>query len=828
MNNLSRSAIFVAVTFAASINAKSIIGKVLTIDGTPVENAKVELEGTNREVITNDVGEFVLQNVNQGTNELHVRAVGFAHLHEDVIFQNEDSINLTFTLARSPIEVIDVVATPIHLSSMESAMPLRVIGGEALRRQQTATLGDSLESVPGVHTNFHGKVASTPIIRGLSGPRVLIAQNGLDVSDVSRVGPDHSVSSEASTAEQIEVLRGPATLFYGSGAIGGVVNIIDKSVPQDNDFSGEWLLQHSSVDDQNLGSFNLTTGTENFAFYADGYFRQSNDYEIPVDAESEHEDKEHESQNTDNQTIENSSEDSSGFTLGASYLLPNGYIGMAVEQIDREYGIPGHSHGEEEHHDDDTDEHDEDEHSEHSDENVFAELKQTKFHLHSELNFEDSIINAVKIRAGYTDYEHVEIESGDIGTTFKNKTYEFRFDALHQTLAEFNGGLSFHYKQSDVEALGDEAFTPPSKTEMFAASIIEERHLGDVLLQLGARLEHISLTADQVLLPAIDAHGHDDEHTDESSHDDEEYTDEHTTQVFAEDRNFTPMSLSAGIVWDFHTSFNFGLALSRSQRAPSASELYSFGPHIGTGTFEVGALFELEEHDGDGEFVLSDQSIDMETSNNIDLTLRKTQGDVGFIFNVFYNQVDNYYYQVETGLFAEDGHDHGSEEHQDEEHEESANDEHSGELPVFLFQTDDVVLNGFEAQIAWQINNNVNAMIFSDFVRARLKNGGDLARTPPLRFGTQLSYENDSFSSHLEITRFQSQSRVAEFETSTEGYTLVDLHLTYTLPFLNQSMAVYFRGENLTDTEARVHTSFLKDVAPRPGRNLTMGIKGYF
>lgn len=201
------------------------------------------------------------------------------------------------------------------------------------------------------------------------------------------------------------------------------------------------------------------------------------------------------------------------------------------------------------------------------------------------------------------------------------------------------------------------------------------------------------------------------------------------------------------------------------------------------------------------------------------------------VFGSAHNTVDNYYYQVETGLFAEDGHDHGSEKHQDdehEEHEESENDEHSGELPVFLFQTDDVVLNGFEAQVAWQVNNNVNAMIFADFVRARLKNGGDLARTPPLRFGTQLSYENDSFSSHLEITQFQSQGRVAEFETSTDGYTLVDIHLAYNLPFLSQSMAVYFHGENLMDTEARVHTSFLKDVAPRPGRNLTLGIRGYF
>lgn len=327
---------------------------------------------------------------------------------------------------------------------------------------------------------------------------------------------------------------------------------------------------------------------------------------------------------------------------------------------------------------------------------------------------------------------------------------------------------------------------------MFAISIIEERHLGDVLLQLGARIESVSLTANEVLLPAIDVHGHsedkdahDDEHDydhdndrDNDHHD--EHDDEKMTEVFAEDRNFTPVSLSAGMVWDFRPGYNLAVALSRSQRAPSASELYSFGPHIGTRTYEVGALFSLEEHEEHREFVISDQTIEMETSSNIDLTFRKTQGDVGFIFNLFYNQVDNYYYQNETGLFAEDGHDHGNEEdHSEEDHGDGAHDEHeehhdhSGELPVFLFQTDDVLLNGFEAQIAWQVNSNIHATFFSDFVRARLKNGGDLPRTPPLRYGTQLSYEIESFSSYLEVTRYESQSRVAEFETTTNGIPLL-------------------------------------------------------
>lgn len=831
MKKFTILATLINLSLAPSVAAQTLVGKVTSADGAPIAKAKIELEGTDIQVFTNESGEFEIIDMRQGIIELHISAAGYSHLHEDVTLTQSQSSRLTFTLSRSPIDVIDVVASPIHLSSMESAIPVKVLGGDALRRQTAATLGDTLENVPGVHTNFHAKVASTPIIRGLSGPRVLIAQNGLDVSDVSRVGPDHAVTSEASTAEQIEVLRGPATLFYGSGAIGGVVNIVDKRIPKDNELSGDWLLQHSSVDDQNLGSFNLTTGTGNLAFYADGFFRKSNDYDIPVTAvsEHEHEEKEHkEEEHEETFSVANSSEDSSGFTLGTSYLMSNGFVGIAVEQFDREYGIPGHSHGYEGHHE----EHEEGDHGEkeHSEEEVFADLEQTKIHLVSELNLKDALFNSINFRAGYTDYKHSEIEDGSAGTTFKNETYELRLDSLHKTVAHFNGGVSFHYKLSEVEAQGSEAFTPASETEMFALSIMEERHFGDVLLQLGARVERVSITANEVVLPVTDVHSHDVERGDE--HEDE-HGGEGEAQVFAEDRSYTPISLSAGFVWDVKQGYNLGVAVSRAQRAPSASELFSFGPHIGTRTYEVGALFALEDHEGHAEFGLSGASIDMETSNNIDLTLRKTQGDVGFIFNLFYNQVDNYYYQIDTGLFAEAGHDHGDEEHEEEhedEHgeEEHGHDEHSDELPIFLFQTNDVVLNGFEAQVAWQINDNFNASVFSDFVRARLKDGENLPRTPPLRFGTHLSYENESLSAHLEITRYQSQNRIAQFETTTDGYTLVDVHVSYDLPIFNQSMAVYFRGENLTDQQARVHTSFIKDDAPRPGRNLAVGIKGYF
>ena len=790
--SLSAPALLLA---SPSALAQTLSGTVTNAAGKPLANATVEIEALKRVTSTNELGEFTFSNVKEGDYTLHIFASGFAHLHEHAQVQSDNAEGANFVLARSAIEVIDVHATPMHLSVMESATPVSVLSGETLRRQQAATLGDTLEKLPGVQSNFHGNVASTPIIRGLSGPRVLITQNGLDVSDVSRVGPDHAVASEASTAKQIEVLRGPATLFFGSGAIGGVVNVVDQRVPTSTETRGEFVLETQTVNDQKLGTFNVTTGVDNIAFYADGFYRDSNDYETPVAPDIDDPDGAH--------VVENSNEESSGFTLGTSYLFDQGYVGVAVERFEREYGVPGHSHG--------------------GDTSVFADLEQTKYQLLGEYNFTNDFLQSVHFRAGYTDYEHAEVEGGLVGTTFSNETEELRVELLHKPMAGWRGGISLHYKGSDVFAQGEEAFTPPSEMEMFAVALMEERHFGDFLVQLGARAESVTLDASSVLLPELDAHEHDDEHDhDEHAHDEHEGSE--FVRQFAVDQEFTPISLSAGVVYTINESYNVGVSLSRSERAPSASELLSFGPHIGTRTYEIGALFDLSE---EGEFVLSQTAIDLETANNIDLTFRKTQGDVGFVFNAFYNQVDNYYFQEETGLFAESGHDHdhGEEGHGEEEHSE---DEHSDELPVYLFGSADAILHGFELQVAWQTTDNLKLDFFADYVKARLKDGGALPRTSPMRVGSHVAYTLDNIRADLDITYFAKQDDISTFETETDGYTLVDASITYDIPLGDIDLSVYLSGENLTDEEARVHTSFLKDIAPRPGRNFAFGVRGYF
>ena len=805
MRKLSRiMSALLAITASGHLYAEQVKGTVINNEGKAVADATVKVMGTNNVTTTDEQGLFSLE-IKPGNYELHVVASHFVHENVDIqVVENKDE-TLTVSLDKSAIEIIDVSATPFHSSNIESALPISVLHGENLRMRQENTLGDTLSKEVGVHSNFHGGVASTPIIRGLDGPRVLITQNGLDAGDASRVGPDHAVSTETSTTERIEVLRGPATLFYGSGAIGGVVNLVDERIPRSTDTKGEWLAEHNSNNDQTLMSGSLNTGIDKVAFHADAFYRDSDNYKIP--------------EKSGDNRVANSAAESSGFTLGTSYLLSNGFVGLSYQALDQEYGIPGHSHGDEE-------------------VAVLADLKQNRLQLLSELNFENEVIKSLKSKVAYTDYRHSELEVDVAGTTFDNETIEVRFELLHQDFLDWRGGLSFHYKESDFSAVGAEAFTPPSKSNSLALAWIEERHFGDVLLQLGARIERTEVTAAKVRLPGIElfeSHGdehdeHEEEHDshdehDHSGHDEHDEHDEHAgmTRNFDVKHVFTPVSLSAGLVWDFTDGYNLGLSLSHAQRAPSASELLSFGPHIGTGSYEVGALFSLhDEHEHESaHFALTDHDIEMETSQNIDLSLRKFKGEFGFIFNAFYNQINDYYYEKATGLSAGDGHDHSGHDHGDE-----AEEEHT--LPLFVFTAQDVTLHGVELQAVWQITDEFSWRVQGDIIRARLDAGGELPRTPPARISTELSYQGESISADLFVSNYFEQSRTAALESSTDSYVMVDANINYHFSLGQHDLAVYLKAKNLTDEYAQVHTSFLKDLTPLAGRSIAVGIRGSF
>ncbi|MDO6569485.1 TonB-dependent receptor [Gilvimarinus sp. 2_MG-2023] len=762
-------------------SADTIRGVVLDEVGQPISGATVQVVGTRTSTQTNSTGEFALEELSSDDVELHVRAPRFMHKNAHV---HGGDTSLTITLDETVMEVIDVTGLPWHVSQLESATPVTVLSGESLRDQQAATLGDTLGKQIGVHSSYYGPVASTPIIRGLSGPRVLVAQNGLDVGDVSRSGPDHAVTGEATTARQVEILRGPATLFYGNGAIGGVVNVVDDRIPQDLDTFGQFQLEYNGANSEPVvqGSANVAAG--DFAFHVDGFWRDADDLEVPEFAEA----------NPDADAaygvLENSAYDSQGATIGGSYISDSGFTGISVGRLERTYGIPGHSH---------------------DGISVQADLEQDRVQLVSEYSFDHSLVSEARFRYGYTDYQHQEVEGDAIGTIFSTELHEARLDLYHQPLAEWRGAFSLHGKREESWARGEEAFAPPATTESIAAAVMEERHFGDWLLQIGGRLELIQIDATDVLLDGEGERG-----------------------VYRSDHEFTPYSVSVGTVWDFAEGYNLGLSVSHSQRAPSTAESLSFGPHIGAGTYEVGALFDILANDeGDWVVNFSEQPLELETANNIDISLRKFSGNIGFVVGAFYNQIDNFYYERATGLFEESGHDHDHAEdehdHAEDEHDH-AEDEHEGEdelLPVYQFTSADTELYGLEGEVHWQVADPLILRLSADYIRATLRDGGNLPRIPPMRLGLQAEYASGSWLMSASATHYFKADETAELETSTDAYTWLDVEVSYTLPVLDGAK-LFLRGDNLLNETARVHSSFIKDIAPRAARSASAGIRVSF
>ena len=846
---------FMSLCLSQTVIAQSISGKIVNTQGQVIAGASIELGNNTAITRSNNQGEFSFNNIATGTFELHVSAKRYSHINKKINISDEVVAEINIILTSSVMEVVDVHATPLHSSTIESALPINVITADELKLKQAATLGETLKNEVGVHSSYYGPVASTPIIRGLDGPRVLITQNGLDVGDASRIGPDHIVAAETSTATQIEVLRGPATLFYGSGAIGGVVNVVDDRVPTSSNDKIDYLLQYNDVSNEKQASINLQTGTDNIALHLDGFWRDSKDYKLAQtegdihqgedheeEAHEGHEGEDHEGEEEhhaeeSDSRLANSATTASGATFGASYLFDAGFIGFSYGRLDREYGIPGHAHdeGSEGRHEGD---HEEDHEGE---EGVFARMKQDRVQLLGDYNVKQSFLSKVTTKLAFTDYQHQEVEAGLVGTTFINKSREVRADLYHQDYLGWQGAWTFHSKSSDFKAQGEEAFSPPSKSKMLAFAWLEEKHFGDVLVQLGARVERVTLNAQATKIGFLEhGSGHESEHELEQSleHSSAENEEQHSQELVTfEQGSFTPISSSLGLVWDYQTGYNLGFSAAFSQRAPSAGELFSFGPHIGTNTFEVGALFELEQEEGEIHVELTAKKPEVETSFNLDLTWRKFNGDFGFVISAFYNQVDDYYYQQDSALFFNDGHsevlvtEHEGESHEESTHEEDSHDEGSHEaegLPILVYQQNDVTMYGIEAQFIYQISENFKASLLGDSISAKLKNGGYLPRIPPKRLAGIIHYQTNDFDAELSINHYFEQNKVALLESVTKDYTLVDAHFNYYVAGVGDDLVLYVKAQNLTNEYGRVHSSFLKEVAPLPGRNFSLGIRGSF
>ncbi|HAQ49352.1 MAG TPA: ligand-gated channel, partial [Glaciecola sp.] len=456
----------------------------------------------------------------------------------------------------------------------------------------------------------------------------------------------------------------------------------------------------------------------------------------------------------------------------------------------------------------------EEEHGE--EEAVFARMKQDRFQSIIDWKNLSGWFTEAHWHNAYTDYQHSEIEDGAVGTTFENDSFESRLWAKHAPINGWAGVVGLHYNNSDFSAVGEEAFTPSTETTSSALFVLEEKTIGDFLWQLGARLEHVSHKPDNAFFNGSEV------------------------SVNFDSESYTANSLSAGFVYQLADNQSFAVNLAHSARAPSSAEIFSNGIHISTSTYEVGAGFNLVIDDSDPDdiefsLVQSNQSVKKEISNNLDITYRIQTEHLHANVSVFYNQIDDYLFQQNTGLEFHDEHDEDHDDDHGDEHEEEEHDsdEHEEEgLPVYVFNQQDADLYGFEADIDWHLNDNLRVSAFTDYIRAKLSHSDDdntnLPRIPSMRFGAELHWEQDNWHAELGATHYSKQSEIAEFETQTDGYTIVSAAFNYYVSLDNTDLTFYLKGNNLTNELARVHTSFLKDDAPLPARSFVLGAKVSF
>ncbi len=768
MFNVGRLASVVCLALGSTVPflsmATTVSGIVQDDAGKPVAGAKVTLEGSSNTVYSDESGRYSLTLSERDATKhahLHVHSTKHAHADKDLGLINTDE-SLNFSLTPVYVENIIVKATRLETSVIEAITPLTVLSGEELRKRQAATLGETLKLTPGVHSTYFAGVAASPIIRGNDGPRVQIVQNGLNVGDVSRIGPDHAVATDTSSATQVEILRGPATLQYGSGAIGGVVNVVDNRILEEvpTELEGEAELRFSDVNNERFGKIEINAGADKFAFHLDASTRETDDIEVPDFARTEPGEDDVEG------IIESSSVSTDAITAGVSYIEERGFIGFSAQRINNFYGVPGEEEG------------------------ISIDAHTNRYQLAGKYYTPIKGISEVSFTGAYTDYEHTELEGDEIGTLFTNEGVELRLDLELEDIAGWHGVLGTQYSDFDTNAVGEEAFVPRTDSKQVALFIIEEKKIKDVTVQFGGRIEHVEYdAADFDVAQNLGVNGD---------------AEDRATFSFPE-YDYDTFSLSAGSNWHYSKQESLAVSLSYSQRAPSAQELLSGGIHIATGTYELGLAFDLDENG-----ILSDELSDAteEVSKNIDITWRHFSEKFNFTTSVYYSDVDDYIFQRDTGF-------------------ELAGEEGDETFPVLVFEQSDAELYGFEFDARYKLTDQWEVKAFGDFTRAKLSNE-DVPRIPPLRLGSSVDYFWNNWEADVEVIWYDDQTDTAELETATDGYTLVNAGVSYQTSYAGADWRIFARIENLTDEEARVHTSFLKDQAPLPGRNLQIGIRTYF
>lgn len=643
------------------------------------------------------------------------------------------------------LEPVVVTADPLDRKELDLLRPATVLRGEALRAAESSNLGDTLARQPGVQSSAYGPGAGRPIIRGMESSRVRITESGLGVGDVSGVSPDHRVAADTLNARQVEVLRGPATLLHGSGAIGGLVNIVSERIPlrRIEQPTAALALRGATAERERAAALDAQAPIGDLVMRAEGFFQRTGDYRLatPLSAAD--------GTLIADDRLPNSATDTRSIAVGGAWFGGGARVGAAVQRYASDYGVPN------------------------PEEPVNLRLRRTRYEMHADAGQAVGPFSDLRAKVGLTDYAHQEIgPDGSVGARFSNRGAEGRLE-LPYRLAEWRGVVGAHLQRATLTGSG-EGELPRTESTANALFAVQERAFGRMRVEVGGRVE-----AERFDVRADYADG-----------------------TRAPSRRFSLATASVGAAWRLAQAWEVGLTVTTAQRAPAAEELYFVGAHPATFAYER-----------------ADAGLRKERSLNTDLALRYSAGAWRAQASLFANRVRDYIYGyfdgTTTDLLDEDG-----------------NVEET--LSNLQFTQADARLRGGEVEVAWQPRQGPQARVWGDTVRAQLASGsqagGWLPRIAPSRLGLDLGWRHAQWAAQLAVTRVLPQRRVSPFdlrdgqaEQPTAGYTRVDAQVAWRLA--DWPVTLTLQGRNLTNEDMRVHTSYLKNLAPPAGRSLLIGLR---
>jgi iron complex outermembrane receptor protein len=673
-----------------------------------------------------------------------------------------------------------------------------VVPNDELRRDGTAQLGDLLFSKPGITgSTFAPGAASRPIIRGLDVNRVGIVENGTNAGGASDLGEDHFVPVDPLATNQVEVIRGPAAMRYGSTSIGGVVSATNNRIPDalpscaappfqsyglpakaplaDAQSSPcvnvETRMAVNTVDRGADGGILLDTGGGNFAFHADAYGRKASDYSIPsYPYLFDH-------TRPVNGRQPNSAMQADGASIGGSYIFMGGFIGAAITQNDTLYRIPG---------------------IDGADHQTRIDAHQTKITMKGEYRPDAAAIDAIRLWAGATDYRHNEIGLADpadpttlgVRQTFTNREQELRIETqlmpFNARFAEVTTAFGFQAGHQELTApspddpgsLFNGLWNPNNNNRVAGYAFNEFKFSEQTKAQIAGRIEHVELHGSTPDFPA-------------------DYLPNGVPQVsIARDPAFTPKSGSIGLLQNLPGDIVASITAQYVERAPKPAELFSRGAHDATGTFDIG-----------------NPNLTIETAKSIEAGLRKATGPFRFEATGYYTRFNNFIFRRLTGVMCNEDFDScGTPD---------------AELKQAVYSQRDAIFYGTEVQTQldvgpfsggiWGIENQF------DYVRATFTDGTNVPRIPPIRMGGGLFWRDDNWLMRINLLHAFAQDNIAPIaETPTPGYNLLKAEVSYKSKLAPnwlgaREMTVGLLGNNLLNENMRNSASYNKDEVLLPG-----------